>query len=170
MYLHSIRERWYDFRYGVKNLFKWFKVIWADRNWDHVFIYKIIEHKLKLQSESMRNSIILNRDVYADQMKEAAELAARLANTWEYYDWPAIEKFDAVWGATKFDFEPVEGSNGQYFTMVIKWADGTEFTETEKKEYRAARDIMNEEVRKKINLDRRKFYTLIARNIDHWWW
>jgi len=118
----------------------------------------------------MRNSIIRDRDIYADQMKEAAELAARLANTWEYYEWPAIEKFDAVWGPTKFDFEPVEGSNGQYFTMVIKWADGTEFTETEKVKYRAARDIMNEEVRKEINLDRRKFYTLIARNIDHWWW
>ena len=170
MYLHSIRERWYNFRYGVKNLIKWFKIIWADRNWDHVFIYKIIEHKLKLQSESMRSGIILDKDVYADQMLEVAELANRLADTWTYYELPAIEDFDAVWGETKFDFEPVEGSNGKYFTMVSKKADGTDFTEEEEKEYRAARRVMNEQIKRQINADKRRFFVRIANNIDHWWW
>ena len=166
----QIRHQWYDFRYGVKNLIKWYKIIWADRNWDPTYIYKITEHKLRLQSDSMRGGILLEKDKYADQMLEVAELAKKLADTWDYYESPAIDDFDAVWGETKMDFEPVEGSNGQYYTMVTRRADGTDFTEDENERMSEARGVMHKEVQKQIDTDKRKFFKKIANNIDHWWW
>jgi hypothetical protein len=170
MFIQSIRYKWYDFRCGVKNLIKWYKIIWADRSWDHAFIYKIIEHKLRLQSDSMRSGILLEKDKYAEQMLEVAELAKRLADTWTYYDEPAVDNFDAIWGETKIDFEPVDGSDGQYFTMVTRKADGTSFTEDEDEKMSAARRVMYKETRRQINTDKRKFFAKITNNIDHWWW
>ena len=40
-----------DFIEGVKNLWKWFPVIWKDRDWDTSFIYEIIKVKLENQAK-----------------------------------------------------------------------------------------------------------------------
>ena len=42
---------WRDFKTGVKNIVYWLPVIWKDRNWDHRYIYTILQHKLKAQSK-----------------------------------------------------------------------------------------------------------------------
>ena len=39
------------FKTGVKNIVYWLPIIWKDRNWDHRYIYTILEHKLKAQSK-----------------------------------------------------------------------------------------------------------------------
>jgi len=40
-----------DFINGVKNLIKWFPVIWKDRDWDNHYIYEIIGKKLTHQAK-----------------------------------------------------------------------------------------------------------------------
>ena len=40
-----------DFIEGIKNLWKWFPVIWRDRDWDTNFIYEIIKVKLENQAD-----------------------------------------------------------------------------------------------------------------------
>lgn len=40
-----------DFYRGIINLIKWFPTIWRDRNWDHTYIYEIIEFKLRNQAK-----------------------------------------------------------------------------------------------------------------------
>ena len=42
---------WRDFKTGVKNYWYWLPIIWKDRNWDHRFIYTLLQHKLKAQSK-----------------------------------------------------------------------------------------------------------------------
>ena len=42
---------WRDFKTGVKNIVYWLPIIWKDRNWDHRYIYTILQHKLKSQSK-----------------------------------------------------------------------------------------------------------------------
>ena len=32
---------------GLKNLWYWLPIIWSDRQWDHWFFVKVLEHKLK---------------------------------------------------------------------------------------------------------------------------
>jgi hypothetical protein len=44
-YLHR------DIIQGIKNLFKWFPVIWKDRDWDDHYIWELLKFKLKNQSK-----------------------------------------------------------------------------------------------------------------------
>ena len=44
-YLHR------DIAQGIKNLIKWFPIIWKDRNWDDSFIFDILQFKLQNQAK-----------------------------------------------------------------------------------------------------------------------
>jgi hypothetical protein len=55
-----------DLYRGIVNLIKWFPVIWKDRDWDSSYIFKILEHKLKLQSQG-----IAGRDIHVDAQRDA---------------------------------------------------------------------------------------------------
>jgi hypothetical protein len=39
-----------NFKQGIKNLWYWGPIIWQDRNWDYHYIFEILKHKLKAQS------------------------------------------------------------------------------------------------------------------------
>ena len=30
-------------KYGVQNLYKWFWIIWKDRDWDHHYIFEVLK-------------------------------------------------------------------------------------------------------------------------------
>lgn len=40
-------------KYGVKNLYKWFWVIWKDRDWDHYYIFEVLKFKLEKQAKHL---------------------------------------------------------------------------------------------------------------------
>ena len=40
-----------EFARGVKNLWKWFPVIWKDRDYDSYYIYELIRVKLQNQAK-----------------------------------------------------------------------------------------------------------------------
>lgn len=74
-----------DFIAGVKNLWKWFPVIWKDRNWDHTFIYEILKTKIEFQAKYIGN---MDRHTTAKQDAEKMRLVARLIKLQQegYYD------------------------------------------------------------------------------------
>ena len=41
--------------YGIRNLIKWFPIIWKNREWDHYYIYEILKFKLENQSQYLKN-------------------------------------------------------------------------------------------------------------------
>lgn len=47
-----MRHFLYNLKYGIKNLFKYFKIIWNDRHWDYSFILILLKFKL----ETIKNS------------------------------------------------------------------------------------------------------------------
>jgi hypothetical protein len=55
-----------DLYRGVKNLIKWFPVVWKDRDWDHRYIFDILEHKLKSQAK-----YIGDRDIHVSAKRDA---------------------------------------------------------------------------------------------------
>lgn len=55
-----------DFINGVKNLIRWFPIIWRDRDWGHRYIFDILEHKLKSQSK-----YIGDRDIHISAKRDA---------------------------------------------------------------------------------------------------
>jgi hypothetical protein len=79
------KELPYNLRDGIKNLIKWFPVIWKDRDWDHNFIYEIIKFKLKNQADYIGGKdrhTRAKRD--AEIMKLCCELIQRCQD--DYYD------------------------------------------------------------------------------------
>jgi hypothetical protein len=73
-------------KYGVKNLYKWFWVIWKDRDWDHHYILEVLKFKLEKQAKHLADVGFHNdaqRD--AELMMTCVRLINKLQNE-EYYD------------------------------------------------------------------------------------
>lgn len=60
---------------SVKNLIRWFPIIWKDRDWDGWYIYTILETKIKHQAEYIRSK---NRYVEAKRDVERMMTCVRL--------------------------------------------------------------------------------------------
>ena len=40
-------------KYGVKNLYNWFWIIWKDRDWDYYYIFQVLKFKLEKQAKHL---------------------------------------------------------------------------------------------------------------------
>lgn len=93
------RYPFYDFKQGIKNLIKWFPVIWKDRNWDSDYIFSIIKHKLTTQSEYIEKRGIHVDALYdANKMKLCVRLIDKIQSS-EYeleYQNYQVSKLDAL--------------------------------------------------------------------------
>jgi len=73
-------------KYGVKNLYNWFWIIWKDRDWDHHYIFEVLKFKLEKQAKHLgeRNwHESSKRD--AELMMTCVRLINKIQNE-EYYD------------------------------------------------------------------------------------
>ena len=73
-------------KHGVKNLYKWFWVIWKDRDWDHHYIFEVLKFKLEKQAKHLADVGFHNdaqRD--AERIMTCVRLINKLQNE-EYYD------------------------------------------------------------------------------------
>lgn len=64
-----------DILHGVRNLIKWFPVIWKDRDWDSYFIYEIMAAKLANQAKYIGDK---DRHTMAKRDSERMWLVTRL--------------------------------------------------------------------------------------------
>ena len=110
----SINLKWeFEWKYtpknikqGFKNLKYWLPIIWKDRNYDHRFIYDILQHKIKGQAKYIGDRDIhtrAKRDV--EVMMTCVRLIDKVGDEWyssEYYDYHK----------TKHWFEPCEDKEG----------------------------------------------------------
>jgi hypothetical protein len=72
------------FLIGVKNLWKWFPIIWKDRDWDDYYIWIILEKKLAKQAKYIgekNRHVSASRD--AERMMTCVRLIKRVRE--EYY-------------------------------------------------------------------------------------
>ena len=73
-------------KYGVKNLYKWFWVIWRDRDWDHYYIFQILKFKLEKQANHLaENGFHNNAQRDAELMMTCVRLINKLQNE-DYYE------------------------------------------------------------------------------------
>jgi hypothetical protein len=73
-------------KYGIKNLYKWFWVIWKDRDFDYHYTYQVLKFKLEKQAKHLgeRNwHESSKRD--AELMMTCVRLINKLQNE-EYYE------------------------------------------------------------------------------------
>ena len=74
-----------EFIQGIKNLIKWFPVIWKNRDWDHTFIYDILMFKLEQQAKYIGGK---DRHMNAKRDAEIMLLCTKLIDlsSNEFYD------------------------------------------------------------------------------------
>jgi hypothetical protein len=77
-----------DFYYGVKNLIKWFPIIWKDRNWDHSYVWEILKVKLKYQAEHISsNGFHLNAKYDTQRIETCIRLIDNIQNEFYSYEY-----------------------------------------------------------------------------------
>lgn len=95
-----------DFKQGIKNLIYWFPIVYEDRNWDHRYIYYILEHKLKAQSKYIGergNHVTAERD--AEVMMVCVRLLDKVGEEFYNSEYSDYHK-------TKHWFESCEDKEG----------------------------------------------------------
>jgi hypothetical protein len=99
-----------DFAKGIKNLWKWFPVIWKDRDWDDHYIFEVLKFKINKQADYIGDR---NIHVNAKRDAEIMRLVNRLIklNQDEFY---GMEYMD--YHETKYDFIPTDKTE-KWFTM-----------------------------------------------------
>lgn len=75
---------------GIRNLIKWFPIIWKDRDYDHYYMMEILKKKMLFSAKSMRESALSNSLKYAEQMENCAILLHVIQN--ECYIEEALKK------------------------------------------------------------------------------
>lgn len=107
--LKSIKLWWkFEGRYihnniqaGIKNLIKWFPVIWKDRDWDHTYIWYVLKFKLEQQAKCIGG---YDRHVSAQRDAEIISTCVRLIDkimedfyVHEYFDYHELShSFDDI--------------------------------------------------------------------------
>jgi hypothetical protein len=161
-------ERWvrYEFLYfhktlynGIKNLIIWFPIIFKDRNWDHFYMYKLIQFKLKMMSKynsKYGNHVGDERNV--ERMNTCIKLIDKIINDTpyhseyqEYYDYDIKnpERLSEYFKKYPNDYKRCtkrykKYKNNDFITAIIMAA-------------------IREEKANKI------LFTILERNLQGWW-
>ena len=85
---------------NLKNLCRWFPVIWRDKDWDYCYLLDVMEFKLKNMEDFFldgKNTFSLRKDTLrvAKQLKMARLLVKRIAED-DYIDLLSFE--GTIWG------------------------------------------------------------------------
>ena len=160
-----------DFIYGIKNLWKWFPVIWKDRDWDQHFIYEVLIHKLekqatcfsqseystrsKREAEKMflcaRLARIQQEELYVDEFYESYEMKHEFIPTDETKKWYTMES------------EIISENFIDYFTKYPRQYRLVDKTDKDKE------DIAREIAYKNQERSRKLLFKIMEQNIERWW-
>ena len=158
--IRPLRSAWYNCKYGVINLIKWLPIIWGDRDWDHYYLYRILQKKLKHMENFHRNhGHCVGNEAWADQMKGCIKLIENLLD--DEYNRNEFDALDKKWGTSFFEETNEKGS----FELKHKNIKTKEDEEEHSKEFR---ECMTKE-RKLREEDKDELFKLIRENIDCWW-
>lgn len=114
-------ELWYRFegRYtfkkikiGISNLYKWFPIVWKDRDWDHDYIYDTLRFKLEKQAkffDKYGRHMTSKRD--AEKMMLVVNLIKKLRE--DYYGSEYTDYYDAT-------HEFIKTADGNFYEVDSK--------------------------------------------------
>jgi hypothetical protein len=158
----------------IKNLIRWFPVIWKDEDWDDHYIFEILKFKLKNQAKYIGGRNFRTR---AKRDAEIMMLCVRLIDKiqTEYYD---MESSD--YEESKFNFTPIEGTTN--FRLEIEHISDNldDYFNKYPLVYKevVSQHIHNNPDKHKIamymsrmNHDRARklLFKIMERNIERWW-
>ena len=170
------------FAKGVKNLWRWFPVIWKDRDWDQYYIYEILAKKIQLQAKSIGDN---DRHTAAKRDAERMQLVVKLIRLQQedFYDSEYIDYHKTNW-----KFVPTDETE-KWFTMedeLISERFDEYFAKYPRQYKRALSGELNQFKRDEIDTENKHvmameianenqrrckvlLFKLMEENIDGWW-
>lgn len=80
-----------DLYYGIKNIIKWFRIVWRDRDYDDSFILEVLKFKIKNTADyTERRKWFVGWEIEVSRMRTCVELINRIQNDYygvEYLDY-----------------------------------------------------------------------------------
>lgn len=153
----------------IRNLIRWFPIIWKDEDWDDHYIFEILKFKLKNQAEYIGfhdRHMSAKRD--AEIMMLCVRLIEKVQDEWygrEYFDYHKSEyKFvDSKSHPGSYEMEITEISEryDEYFKKYSRIAKQVNEEDKGKKAFKIAR--INEERAHKL------LFKILEQNIRRWW-
>lgn len=159
--IKRIRSAYWDFIYGMKNLYRWLPVIWKQRGWDFGFMFPLWEKQFEEMEKSFEraNGFVVGNKKRLKRIRICKEICRRLKDDWWYHE-NQFMYHDRKWG--EIDFTMLDG--------VFDTVRPNVKTEKDKKEETKQFLFLckNEERHKKE--DMKLLLTYIEKYWQNWWW
>ena len=165
---------------SIRNLIKWFPIVWRDRDWDHSFTYDVIQFKLEQQATYLaKRNTFVNSQAYVDHARTMAKLIEMHRDghygieymdhhetEWEFLDIddkPDYKRLEIH--VTSEDFDPYFAKYSRVYKQVLagKINTGINFDPADRKDLAFAISHYNEERCKRI------LFKMLERNLDKLW-
>ena len=170
--------RFKESKRGIKNLWKWLPIIWKDRDWDHFYIYEIIEFKLRKQANYIGT---MDRHTRAQEDARDMLICADLINkiktnhySHEYFDYQELNyefipiedkpglnelKIDTVFE----DFDSYFNKYPSWYRRAIKHMEKNQSDSYDKNRIAMTMSDLREQKAKEL------LFKIIPDKIDGWW-
>jgi hypothetical protein len=153
----------------IKNLYRWFPIIWKDQDWDDHFIFEILKFKLKNQAEYIGkrgNHLSAERD--AEIMMLCTRLIDKVQDEYygtEYFDYQKsnVKFIDSEThpGSYEVELEHISDNLDDYFKKYPLIAKQVAEEDKHRKAFKIAK--INEERAHKL------LFKILEQNIRRWW-
>jgi hypothetical protein len=178
---HDLPYLHLEFARGIKNLWRWFPVIWKDRDWDDHYIFEVLKFKVKNQAK-----YIGDRDIHtrakrdAEIMNLCVSLMDKVQHEFyssEYmdyheskYNWLDVEDRP---GSKQLEIEQISENYDEYFAkhkLAVKRVINNpkyqifKLTEDDYKQ-RLAMNVSHYNHKRA----RKILFELMEKNIEGWW-
>lgn len=92
----------YNIIYGMKNLIRWFPVIWADRDWDYYYLLVMLERKLAYMQKDIQNSAHMEAERDVADIQTCLDIIKKVKN--DTYTDETYSAIEAKYGELKMRF------------------------------------------------------------------
>ena len=153
-----------DIKTFAKNCWAFKGLLWQDRNWDHVYILRFLQFKIKRTRqyiEKHQRHTRWKRDV--KDMLQAEEMIRVILE--DRAGAELFEAHDAKWGKSHHKFIPLENGTGSLMRTLREKVHTPEEQAQELKEYRAI-------LKKSWKLEEKHWNRLwkhLDKNMRNWW-
>lgn len=148
---------------GFINLFKYFSIIWKDRDWDYLFFFLLLRKKLQSMS-----SYFEKHSIREDGKKEVKKIdfcircLDRLIED-NYFD--PDDTLTKKWGDLKFNYEPYLDKGGLFVEINRENIKTSEALDEYWKEWEKLVHLEYYFRERDIKL----LFKVISQNVENWW-
>jgi hypothetical protein len=151
--MKQITRRITRFLDSLYNLWRWFPIIWNDRDWDHYFIFEMLKFKLKNMSNSFEhNDWYVGNERDVERMRTCVKLIELIQS--DYYE------------TEVHDHKNVEEYLAKYKNVTLKVLTN--------KKYQIFSNKNRNTVAMNVGLYKHQqakkvLFTILERYIENWW-